>query len=303
MVKTTRRKLKAIKQQKSESDTKSKLQKRIKKHLIKNNNLKVVDSTINPNQSNFNTRSSSKVLKRMKFTLKKLNLDEHKIIETLKNIKEQNKALNEKLENKIYQNIYVYINFKNPIEKNFRNKLFKLPYSIINKTNRLKIMLISNDIKHDSLFNDELINYNNSTNITMTTNNIEEYLDCINEEQFINMVKQVKYKDNLNYLYRMLISDNKFNFKLQKSLTKSAYRKFDVLNLNINNSQNGRSYLKTILKNVYSGGLMKKITNNLFSMKVANCAMTLEEIFKNVKVEIYKIVSEVLEKSEKHNKY
>ena len=60
--------------------------------------------------------------------------------------------------------------------------------------------------------------------------------------------------------------------------------------------------MKTILKNVYTGGLMKKFNNNIFSIKIANCAMSLNEIYKNIKIEIYKIVSEVLEKSDKHNK-
>jgi len=305
MVKTTRKKLKALKE-KVVLDNKKQLEKKLKrlgksiKSVSENNedgvNIKNNDNEIKNENSNLNTKSSSKVLKRMKYTLKKLNLDTDKIVETLKSIKAQNKALNEKLENKIYHNIFLYINFKNPIEENFKNKLFKLPNSIINPTNNLKIILVSNEITNNNLFND------NTISMTNKFENIEEHVECLKEEHFVNMVKEVKFKDNLNYLYRMIVSDNKFNFKLQKTVTKKTYKKLDTLNLNINNTAKGKLYIKTILKNIYTGGLMKKLNDNIFSMKVANCGMTLEEIFKNVKVEIYKLVSEILERSDKHNK-
>jgi hypothetical protein len=256
-------------------------------------------------------KNSSKLNKRLKHTIKKLQLDKEKIKKAILAIKKINTDLTEKTNLDFFNNIYVNIIFKNPLDteenKKFKNRFFKLPFKLATEQSNLKVCFINNDLipekNKNSQKNEKNKSNENENELLLEKLSLpnEEQVDILTNDEFRELLKKTKNKTNLNFIYSTILSDDRLLTKY-KQILRNDYDKLDIYYYNIKVKKNELfQYFGSLIQTSLVSALLKNIDNKLFQIKLANCSMDNKSILTNTVKLIYKTVSWILESSQKHN--
>ena len=240
---------------------------------------------------------SCKINKRVKYTSKKLKIDNEKILKTVKFLKVQNLLQVKKMKSLFYHNIYVYVSLKLPIKEKIKKTQIKLCSSLITCKNKLKICIVT-DNKTDEL----------EIKILETLTKKDEFkgldlkslIEVIDFKSFAKLIKSQNDVNNLNFFYHQFIIENKFFGRLKSLLGKDLFNLDIILFNNISKDLERES--KLIFSSLNCSKVSNIYNNKLFKIKVSNCSETLSNIYKNVKLNLYRTVAFLLALSEKHNK-
>ncbi len=232
-----------------------------------------------------------------------------------------------------------------------KNFFFKLPIDIINEENNLKILLVNSGIepnnsklnknteKHKKKikqtknideenykFVEKLMEskFKNESNLKEKQEeqfiaNFEDKIEIKSLEEFIEMIKNVKQKSNLNMLYKVIICDERLKSKLNNIFSscnskinfdsKSKNKFFnhyddiiDVYFLNFgNNNPKNLENVNLCLDLAQKRCLVKNINNKIFKIKFSNTSNSEDEIKRNLEYLTVNLTSFLLAKSNKYN--
>lgn len=262
-----------------------KSRKELKKEKIKIKNEKI--------KNNNKLITNSKMKTRLKLTKMKLKLNEDLINTSIKAIIKINSDLQFKTKVNFFENITLNILLKQAITEDLklknikRKRLIKLPISIFNNLSNQKVLLVINEDTEVVLDKLKLSN--------------EKNIEILNNEEFINLIKNTKNIDNLNFIYHSILIDNQTYFK-SKQILKEKQFKLNILqyqdNSNIKSKYNNIANLYELS---VTSSILKNIKNKNFAIKIGNTGNTLEDLVKSTTISIYKLCSFLLENSQKHN--
>jgi hypothetical protein len=243
--------------------------------------------------------NNAKIKKRLKFTFKKLKLDKEKIKNSIQAIKKLNQDLVEKTGLEFFNNIYINIILKSPLngEKKFKTRFFNLPQSIISQENNLKICLVNNDLNIHK--NDQKLTSNEILSEKLGLEH--EPVDILTNDEFRKLLKTTKNKANLNFIYSNILADDRLVTKYNQILG-ADINKLDIYWYNIKHKKNELyNHLKSLITTSQSSSILKTIDNKLFKLKAANTSMSDKSILINIMKLIYKAIPYILNESKKHN--
>ena len=266
------------------------------------NNDKKESKTVSTNKKenkikskNFSIKVTSKMKKKLKFTQKKLNIDKIKIRKIISHIikveQPKSKKLEENTQNvennseseEIVQEggvpVYLYITLKKELKeqekKIFKNKLFKIKYSMIN------------DIIYICLIEDKITNEEKDKLKQITNSQI----DIITKDELKDNIKNLKNID-LNNQYQIFLSNINNNNYLNKKQDIIFYQ------------QSKLDIIKDLVEKIYNGGTIIKMLNkkdNILKIKFGYTNMSKDELTDNAYRLVYKTIPFVLCNAEKFN--
>ena len=254
---------------------------------------------------------NSKLKKKLKSTFKKLQLHEGNLVNSIKAIKIKDGDSNS------YENIYLYILLKNNQNlseekeeefsenlKKLKNKMIKLPNNLSNEINQLKTALIVEDEK-------EVIGLEETLELSAKDEETFEIHTLKDFTQLINSLKTEKnsqvYLDELNQSYRLIIASDKLKNRLNQILkikNSSKAKQTATIETVFYNGNKQKSTITEFLQNLISlssnSSVLQVVKRNCFKIKIANSSMKPSEIYKNIKLTVYRIVSLILASMNKY---
>jgi hypothetical protein len=322
------------KQSNKNSNIKNSQSKESSQDLTKQSN-KTSGLTLKKEKINVN----SKLKKKLKFTQKKLDVENEKLLNSIKAIKTeaigQKKISSNKNKKKIqeldddhdlsdlHENLYLYVFLKNKNSENntnekikeLKSKLIKLPVRPMNETNQQKICLVD-----DNLLNEKPKNIENQKNQKNSEKNlnedlcekilnklcldeeIEDYVEVLSTEEFINQLKSSP--SEITNQFHSFILGEKLRTRVNQIVKSKDNKTFSLNALFYNKQKYGKKifeYLKKLITIVTdSCPLNIEVSKNLGVIKVGNTGMQNSDLLKNTKISLFKIISLLLTVSEKY---
>lgn len=280
---------------------------------------------------------NSKLKKKLKFTQKKLDVEDDKILNSILAIKtetiEQKKRLSNKKnknnketkENNYHdifdlpENIYLYVFLKNKNSENnnekikeLKSKLIKLPVSPLSKLTMQKMCLVDDNLLSEKSINnsnqkisENKLNYNKVEKILnkiCLDEEIEDFIEILSSDDFINQVKSSP--SEITNKYHSFILCEKLRTRVNQIIKSKDNKTFGLNCLFYNKQKYGKKifeYLKKLITiAIYSCPLNINFSKNLGIIKIGNTEMQNTDLFKNTKISLFKIISLLLSVSEKH---
>ncbi len=243
------------------------------------------------------SKLSCKLAKRVQYTSKKLLFDKEKLIKTIKLVKTQNLKFVKKSKQLFYNNIYAYISLKQPLDEKIKKPQVKLSDPIINSKNKLKICFVSGNKNEETEFKmmEALLKKEE-----FKPYNLKELIEVININSFMKMIKTYENVNELNYFYHQFIIENKYYGKIKKTLGNDI-NSLDIILFNTF-SRNFEREAKLLSSSINCSKIVDVYRRKLFRIKVSNCSKSLPDIYKELKLNLFRIVAFLLSQSVKHNK-
>jgi hypothetical protein len=243
------------------------------------------------------SKLTCKLAKRIQNTSKKLQLDKEKLIKTIKLMKSQNLKLVRKNKELFYNNMYAYISLKLPIDEKIKKPQVKLSDPIINSKNKLKICFVSSNKCEETEFKmmEALLKMEE-----YKPYNLKKLVEVININSFMKMIKALENVSELNYYYHQFIIENKYYGRIKKTLGNDI-NSLDIILFNTF-SRNFEREAKLLSSSIKSSKIIDVYKRKLFRIKVSNCSKTLSDIYKDLKLNLFRVIAFILSQSVKHNK-
>ena len=239
-----------------------------------------------------------KMAKKIKVTAKKITFDNQKLLKTIRLFKLDNKEKVKEIKNLFYNNIYMYLSLKQPISEKLKKPPIKLLEPILNEKNKLKLCIVTDNKTED--LDIKMLEYL-SKQEQFKSYNLHNLIEIINFKEFSLLIKKTNDVKSLNFYYHQFIIENKFFGKTKKLLGKDLNNIDFVLFNNI--SKNFDHESKLIFSSINCCKLNQIYNNKLYKIKIASCSEKILSIYKSVKLNIYRVVANLLNRSEKYNRY